>query len=308
MVRRIFALALVPVLSSLLLAETKAENVAATVNGETIRLDEVDAALRRALPADAPLTAAQAKRLRAEILEELIDEKLLMQFLARSGPKVPPADIERAMQALTASLRKQKKTFADHLRETGQTEQQVREQWMRVLQLQRLIDARATEAELRKYFADHKDVFENATVRAAHIVVRLGRNATPGERAAAMEKLARLRKEIVDGSIDFAAAAKKHSVCPSAKDGGDLGEITRKDSIVDEAFAAAAFALKVGNVSEPVETEMGLHLIRVSDRKAGTPTTFEKSIERVRDLYAEDVRRSMLEKLRKDARIQISLP
>ncbi len=307
MVRRILALALLAIAVPVR-AETKPENVAATVNGEVVRLDEVDAALKRALPADAPLTAAQAKRLRAEILDELVDERLLVQFLARSGPKVPPADLERAMQGLQASLKKRGKTLAEHLRDVGQTEAQLREQWTRTLQLQRMIDARATEAELRKYFADHRDAFENATVRAAHIVVRLGPTATPGERAAATEKLVALRAALVKGEIDFAAAARKHSVCPSAKAGGDLGEIARKDSIVDEAFAAAAFALKIGDVSEPVETEMGLHLIRVTDRKAGTPTTFEKSIERVRDLYAEDVRRSMLEKLRKDARIQITLP
>jgi parvulin-like peptidyl-prolyl isomerase len=302
------SLLMIVVGSSAVLAETKPENVAATVNGEIVRLDEVDAALKRSVPLDAPLTAAQTKRLRAEILDELVDERLLAQFLARSGPKIPPADIERAMQALSASLRKRKQTLADHLRDVGLTEQQVREQWTRVLQLQRLIEARATEAELRKYYADNKDAFENATVRASHIVIRLGPNATPGERAAAADTLAKLRTAIAKGEIDFATAAKKHSVCPSAKTGGDLGPIARKDSHVDEAFATAAFALKVGEVSEPVETDLGLHLIRVTERRAGTPTTFEKSIEHVRDLYAEDLRRTLLEKLRKDAKIQRSLP
>jgi peptidyl-prolyl cis-trans isomerase C len=289
-------------------AETKPQNVAATVNGEVIRLDEVDAALKRAVPVDAPLTAAQSKRLRAEILDELIDERLLAQFLDRSGPKIPPADIERTMQGLTASLRKRKQTLADHLREIGQTEEQVRAQWTRILQLQKLIDARATDAELRKYFEEHKSAFDNTMVRASHIVVRLGPTATPADRIAAAEKLAKLKESIVRKELDFAAAAKKHSICPSARLGGDLGFLTRKDSIVDEAVAAAAFALKVGDVSEPVESEDGLHLVMATERKAGTPTTFERVADRVRDLYAEDVRRSILRKLRSDAAIQISLP
>lgn len=308
MPRRTLALALLVGILSPVVAETKTENVAATVNGETVRLDEVDAALKRLSPVDAPLTATQTKRLRAEVLDELVDERLLAQFLKQHGPTIPPADVEKYMQGLTASLRKQRKTMADHLRETGRTEAQVRESWTRVLQFQKLIDARATDAELKKYFADHKDVFENATVRVSHIVVRLGESATPAERAAATEKLARLRKEIAAGSLDFPAAAKKHSTCPSARDGGDLGFISRKDSAVDEAFAAAAFALKVGDVSEPVETELGLHLIRATDRKAGTPTTYEKCADRVRDLYAEDVRRSLLAKLRTDATIRVTLP
>ncbi len=309
MPRHIIALALNLSFAPILLAQSKpAENVAATVNGEVVRLDEVDAALKRVSPVDAPLTAAQAKRLRAEILDELVDERLLAQFLAQHGPKVPPADIERYMQGLTASLRKQKRTLADHLRETGQTEQQVRETWTRVLQLQRLIEGQSTEAELKKYFEEHRAAFENATVRVSHIVIRLGESATPGDRAAASAKLAKLRTDIVNGTLDFAAAARKHSVCPSAKDGGDLGFIARKDTTVDEAFAAAAFALKVGEVSEPVETDLGLHLLRATERKAGMPITYDKAADRVRDLYAEEVRKNLLAKLRKDATVQVTLP
>lgn len=284
------------------------ENVAATVNGDVIRIDELDVAFKRIVPLDTPLTSAQSKRLRAEILDELIDERLMTQFLAQHGPPIPPADIERTMQGLIASLRKQKKTLAEHLREIGQTEQQVREQWTRILQLQKLIDARSTEEELRKYFDTHREVFEQTKVRVSHIVIRLGRTATPSERTSAHDKLTQIRNSILKGDLDFATAAKKYSVCPSAREGGDLGFITRNDPMVDEAFAAAAFAVKTGEISEPVESDLGIHLIRPTERKAGTPITFEKAQDRVRELFADDIRRSMLEKLRKDATIQIALP
>lgn len=297
------------VLAGVLAAQTKpVAGVAATVNGEAIRLDEVDAMLKRHSPIDAPLTSAQAKQLRAEVLNDLIDLQLLTQFLKQHGPKVPPADLDKYMQALTASLRKQKKTLAEHLKEMGQTEQQVRDGWTRVLQLQRLIDQKTTEADLKKYFEANREAFENAQVRVSHIVVRLGPTAPAGERAAAQEKLAHVRRDVLAGTLDFAAAAKKHSVCPSARKGGDLGFITRKDAIVDEPFAAAAFALKKGELSDVVACDDGLHLILATERKAGTPTTFEKAQDQVRDVYTDELRGNLIAKLRKDAVIQISLP
>jgi parvulin-like peptidyl-prolyl isomerase len=295
-------------LSAASFAAEPPQNVAATVNGEVVRLDEVDAVLKRHSPIDAPLTTAQAKQLRAEILDDLIDERLLAQFLKQHGPKVPPADIDKYMQGLTAGLKKQKKTLADHLKETGQTEPQVRETWTRVLQLQRMIDQQATPDVLKKYFEANREFFEGVTVRASHVVVRLGPAATPADRAAATEKLKQIRADILAGKIDFPTAAKKHSVCPSARDGGDLGFIARKDTVVDEAFAAAAFSLKKGEMSDVVETEMGLHLIAAMDRKPGMPTAFEKVADQVRDVYTDEVRQSLVAKLRKDATVQITLP
>lgn len=288
-----------------LFAESKP---AATVNGEVIRLDDVDALLKRHTPTDAPLTAAQAKQLRADALQDLIDLQLLTQFLKQHGPKIPPADIDKYMQGVAAGLRKQKKTLADHLKETGQTEQQVRDGWTRVLQLQQLIDQKTTDAELKKFFEANREFFEGATVRVSHIVVRLGPTSTAGEQAAAAAKLKQLRADILAGKIDFAAAAKKHSVCPSARGGGDLGYVSRKDGTVDEPFAAAAFALKPNEISDVVACDDGLHLILATARKAGTPTTFEKVSDAVRDVYADEVRQSLLAKLRKDAKIEVTLP
>ncbi len=305
--KSVFALVVVAGLVSHGFAQTKSgENVAATVNGETIRLDEVDSALKTYFTTDAPLTTEQTKRLRDAILDELIDERLVMQFLAQNGPAIPPADIEKMMQALTASLRKQNKTLAMYFQENGQTEQQVRENWTRVLQMQRLVERQATEAELKKYYEAHRDVFENVKLRVSHIVIRLNSEATPSERASAIAKLNRIRDEITKGELDFAAAARKHSICPSARTGGDLGLISRADSALGETFAAAAFALEIGAVSQPVETEQGIHLIKAIEKKPGTPTTFEKSIDHVRAVYTEEVRRNLIAKLRATAKIQRS--
>ncbi len=87
-------------------------------------------------------------------------------------------------------------------------------------------------------------------VRASHILVKT------------KEEADKLRDEIVNGK-DFAKAAAEVSLCPSGHDGGDLGFFKR--GVMVKPFEDAAFELKeIGDVSEPVETQFGWHLIKLT--------------------------------------------
>jgi parvulin-like peptidyl-prolyl isomerase len=282
--------------------------VAATVNGEVIRLDQVDAVVRRLRVADAPLSASQVKRLRLEVVEDLIDDVLLRQHLRRHGPKVEPAELDKHMAALAAALRQQGKTLADYCRENGQTEAQIRDTWATLVQFQRYVDRQATEEQLRKYHEANRDVFDGASVRLSQIVIRVGPDAPPGERTAARQKLAALKAEIAAGRLTFADAARKFSMCPTAPQGGDLGFVARRDPAVDEPVARAAFALKAGEVSEPIDSDYGVYLVQVAERRPGTPAPFEKVADLVRECYAEDFRQGLVGQLRQQATIQVTIP
>ncbi|HEY2783844.1 MAG TPA: peptidylprolyl isomerase, partial [Fimbriiglobus sp.] len=237
----------------LMLAQPPADpTVAATVNGEVIRLDEVDAVLKRRPAADSPLTAGQTKQLRLAALEALIDDRLFRQFLDRNGPKVESAEVEKLMDGLKAALKKRGRSLSDYLKETGKSETELRAVWTTMLRFQKLVDRQATPEVLKAYHAAHRDVFDRVEVRVSDIVVRIPAGSLPGEWTGAWEKLARVRAEIVSGKYTFAAAAKKYSVSPSASAGGDLGFVGRRDGRFDEPIVAAAFALKTGEVSGPV--------------------------------------------------------
>jgi peptidyl-prolyl cis-trans isomerase C len=289
-------------------AAPAAPAVAATVNGEVIKLDEVDAILRRRPLVSGPISAGQLKQLRLAVTDGLVEDLLLKQYLRQHGPKVDPAEVEAHVKSLTAALAKLNKTPAEYLRELGLTEAHARDTWQTLIAWNKVVDKYATDAELRKYHAAHKAVFDGATVRAAHIVLRVGPTAPPGERQAARDKLSAVRTEILSGVITFADAARRYSVDPSASSGGDLGDLGRRDPTVDEPLLAEAFALPVGQVSQPVDTEFGVHLVRVVAKSPGTPTPFEKVAETVRDYYAEDLRQGLIAKLRKDAVIRVSVP
>ncbi len=279
---------------------------AATANGEPIALADVDAVIRHTLP-NAPISANQLRALRREVVQDLIDDALLRQFLAKHGPKVDPAEIDAQLKAFGEKLARDGKSLADFYKETGQTEPQVRAAWTAAMQLTGYVKSVTTEQQLKAYFDAHRDVFDRAEVRVRHVLVRAGKNALPAERAAAKERAEAVRAAIADNRIDFAAAAKRYSQCPSAADGGDLGFVLRKSALLDEPVARLAFALKPGALGV-AETEFGFHIVQAVERKPGTPTTYDKCATEVLDAYADDHRAELLAKLRKEAKIEVTLP
>lgn len=283
-------------------------DIAATVDGEPIRLADVDAAVRAALPG-VPLTPHQWKGLRPVVLRDLIDDVLLRQFLDREGPPLDPAELDAQLKVFVEQLARQNRTLADYLRQTGRTEARFRADWALQMRLAEYVRRHTTEEQLRAYHAAHRDHFDGVEVRLAHILLRVGRGATPDERAAVRTKAEALRAELAAGRVDFAAAARAHSQCPTAAAGGDLGYVGRRPLLPqDEPLARAAFALKVGELSDVVETEYGFHILRVTDRKPGTPREYEACAADVLETYTDDFRERLLARLRKQAQVRVTLP
>jgi peptidyl-prolyl cis-trans isomerase C len=281
---------------------------AATVNGQVVTLAEVDAALGAQLR-NVPLTAAQQRNLRASVLEDLIGDVLLKQFLAKNAPKADhAAELDAQMKALSAALLKENRTLADYLKQTGQTEGQLRETWTMHIQLAAYVKTQVTDEQLKAFHAANRDHFDRVEVRPTHVMIRAGRNATPVDRARAKERLQAVRAEIAAGKLDFATAARKFSECPTAKDGGDLGFIRRRGLPEDEPLAKVAFALKPGDLSDVIETEYGFHILTVRERKPGTPSVLEKCVVEVLEEYTDEYRETLLKKLRKEGQVKITLP
>jgi hypothetical protein len=84
--------------------------------------------------------------------------------------------------------------------------------------------------------------------------------------AAKLEQMNKLRQQIADGA-DFAEVARAHSACPSKAQGGDLGKFGR--GMMDPMFERAAFSLKLGEVSDIVQSSFGYHLIKATGRESG---------------------------------------
>ncbi len=117
---------------------------------------------------------------------------------------------------------------------------------------------------INRYYQDHLDDYklpERSTVR----MVSLPKVANDEDEAQIRELLDDIRKEITNGESDFAGAATSYSEDPSSTAGGALGFIDRNRMSTE--FTDAAFALPVGDISGPVKTPLGFHLIQVTDEK-----------------------------------------
>ncbi|MEJ1239105.1 peptidylprolyl isomerase [Chryseolinea sp. T2] len=130
-------------------------------------------------------------------------------------------------------------------------------------------------AEVRKPFLPDNTLVDSLTkltynrmeeeVRASHILITVKPEATPADTLAAYNRATELRSRLING-LDFGSAAAQYSEDPSAKSNkGDLGYFTALQMVYP--FETAAYSLKVGEISNPVRTRFGYHLIRVADRR-----------------------------------------
>ncbi|NLD17035.1 MAG: hypothetical protein GX666_05550, partial [Tissierellia bacterium] len=124
-----------------------------------------------------------------------------------------------------------------------------------------------SDEEVEKYFEDNKAVFAKELVNASHILIDTE------------EKALEIKKEIEEGK-DFAQAAMEYSSCPSKDAGGELGEFPR-GAMVPE-FEDKAFSMEAGEVSEPVKTQFGYHIIKLNSKSDPANITFESVKEDVR--------------------------
>jgi peptidyl-prolyl cis-trans isomerase C len=132
-------------------------------------------------------------------------------------------------------------------------------------------------------------------VRASHILLKLDQNAAADEKAKTLAKARELSAKARAGA-DFAALAKANSADGSAAMGGDLGFFPRGRMVPE--FEAAAFSLKVGQVSQPVLSQFGYHVIKVTERKPeGVPTLEELTPKIVEYLKGQKTQKILEEKV-----------
>jgi peptidyl-prolyl cis-trans isomerase C len=122
-----------------------------------------------------------------------------------------------------------------------------------------------TEEEIKKFYEDNSEMFKSEeTASAKHILVD------------DLEQMKEIKLEITNG-MSFEEAAKKYSKCPSSAQGGSLGSFS-KGKMVPE-FEDAAFKLQVGEISEPVKTQFGYHLIQLDEKTPQGAKSLEESKE-----------------------------
>jgi len=213
--------------------------------------------------------------LRQQVLEQMILEKLQLQVAKRMGITVDDTAIDRAIEDIARRNNMTLDALKQALAADGITFEQFREQIRREMTIARLRDREmegrvmVSDAEVDHFLANNPDVMrrieaEAGNVTQTHVRHILARTNQTTNDEAAKAKLLALRERIVNG-VDFAELAKANSDDGSAFKGGDLGWINPGDTVPQ--FEEAMNRLAPGEISQPVKTPFGWHLIQVLERR-----------------------------------------
>lgn len=286
-------------------AEKKHQNeVIATVNGKKI----TQADLANRLETYGNADAETLNTIKQEILDQLITDILLEEFMDKQGLVVAPEEIEREVDQVRGNITGNQKDSGQSLEKVlasiGSNMGEFKRSIKHSLALEKYFNNKLDDRTLEKYFDGNKNLFNGESVKVSHILIDTRSMKTQEEVSSALEQMKGIKREIDRGAA-FEEMAKKYSSCPSALNGGDLGFIQRKGNLA-KSFLDTAFSLRVGQISEPVQTEYGYHLIKVTEKKEGVNVKFGDVKQKARLAVLDEETLKLLSQLHKAAQIVIN--
>lgn len=262
-----------------------ASQAVAKVNGETITQQDLYNFM----------VEAQGGQSGQAALDQLISDKLVDMEAAKTNTTVTDADVDAEL----AEVKKQfpsEDEFNSTLQQYGMTLDDLKKSIKQNLKSRKIFEPQVTvkDEDVKKYYDENKASFSTPEqVRASHILVKTKEEADA------------ILKQLKNGG-DFAAIAKEKNEDATKDKGGDLGFFSEGQMVKE--FDEAVWKMKVGELSEPVKTQYGYHIIKLTDKKpAVNPTFDEKKAEIAKLLKSNEANQKASEWLAKaktDAKIE----
>ncbi len=271
------ALALVLLAGDVASART-IERIVAVVNRQIVLLSELNERLKPMMPQvrripDKTARAQQLDKLRRQMLKNMVDEKLIYQEARKLKLTISDADLERAVKDVMRRNNLTRKDLEKALAQEGKTITAYKQTIlkpqllrMRVINVQVRSRVSVTADEIRAlYQKNMRKLGVETKVRARHIFILVPEGASLAKIKERRAFIAALAQRAQKGE-DFAKLATKHSQDPVTKtDGGDLkyfGRGTLPSNVENKVFT-----MKKGEISKPLRTDRGFHVILLVDRK-----------------------------------------
>lgn len=269
------------------------ERVVATVNNDAIFLSDLRTRAVPFLPQVAEARTetermARLKELYNELLNFLIDEKLIRQIARESGIRVTDADVDNAIENLRLQNNLTEEQFREALDQQGFTEAQYRtdlkRQLLRLKVMNQRVRARVniTEEEVRaRYEEKARETGNEIRFDLSHIVIPVEDGSTATEVASVREQADQIRGELTPDNFQAKAAELG---------GGELGWIAPED--LPQELGQSIGRLQAGEISSPIRGNTGFHIFYVRDRQVGND--FPSFDEMKQELYREMLDSAML--------------
>jgi peptidyl-prolyl cis-trans isomerase SurA len=299
-------LALIALLVACIPAAGRAETlneVVATVDGSPITSHELDAFIRQSTGGVDPTQLSDSDRRKA--LELLVTDALIRSESSRLGLSASDAEVDAYINQIKQQNQLDDDALSLALKQQGLTLDGYRGQIKKEILKNQLVGRQIRQRvnippeEVQRYYEEHQDEFaQPAAIKVRHIFFAAPASEEDAERVT--EKLNEAKKRLADGD-DFEDVAKDLSDGPEASEGGLLG-LMRKGQMQDE-IEEVAFSLKSGEVSAPVRSAAGIHILKVDERESESQVPIEDVREQIKErLYAEAIESRFQQWIEKDLR------
>ena len=277
--------------------ETATEDLVARVNDQGVTREEFDEIVssnivRYESQSNESFPREQRAQLERQVLDGLITRTILEQEIDNKGITVSESDIQETLAQFKGQFPTED-AYRTALQQQGFTEDRFQEELQRQMRIERLITTQVMdnltvdEAELRAFYDDNPEYFEQPEQVSARHIILTTQGVDETERTDKRRRLEEIRRRIVGGA-DFSEMAREFSEGPSAGDGGRLGTFGRGQMVPE--FEDAAFSLGVGEISGIVETQFGYHILEVTDRIPGQSVPYEEVRPNIEEFLMEDTR------------------
>jgi len=259
------------------------DTVAATYAGKTIKISDIDKELQRPEMAAFFNSASQdpkmLNQLRAGVLNSMISRDLLLTA-AKQSKAVDAKTVDKELESFVKD-QGGKDRIMDMLKQHGVTYEQFSQEMKQGFEIKDYVEQDLTKnltanpAEVKQTFdAQPAKYAAPERVKASHILIAVPQGATKEQDDAAQKKAKDLYAKATASGGDFAKLATDNSDDPGSKiRGGDLGFFPRGMMVPD--FEKVAFDLKPGEVGQPVKTQFGYHIIKVTEHEPAEKPNFE---------------------------------
>jgi len=208
------------------------------------------------------------QQLKQSSLQDLINQRVLLQKADEEGIEVTNKELDKELEEFRDTEEKEK-NFSDYLEQLGISEEYFEEMYKQGIKINKLMDklVKIDEKSVKEEYEANKESYDK--IQASHILVET------------KEEAEEVKNKVKEGQ-DFAELAKEYSIDPSVEqNSGNLGFFGKDANLVPE-FKDAAFKIKKGEVSEPIKSEYGYHIIKVTDEQKGLEANEEEIKEKLK--------------------------
>ncbi len=257
------------------------DEVVATVNDEPITAQELKVL---AYTATGMIDSTRSESFNLRLLDQMIDRKLIEQDATASGVTIPDTLVTNVLDQFVRQFGGEEQVD-QLLAPMGLTRPDFRDAIHRDLLIRKFVEERITssitisDSDSRAFYDQNPSMFAGVdSVRVSHIILMSHETDTEQQRIDRRHQLESIRQRALDGD-NFAALARQYSQDNVAQAGGDLGYFPR--GMMVKPFEDAAFSLKKGQVSDIVETQFGLHIIKCVDKRPAREVPYEEARESI---------------------------